>query len=101
MISKELLAVTEEFNKVLKDTDASQRETMLAQTVKLGEEIGELCEAVIDICNWQREDKDETDIESEFADVILTTLVLANTCGVDINKALEAKVDKLQKRFSL
>jgi NTP pyrophosphatase (non-canonical NTP hydrolase) len=37
-------------------------------------------------------------LELEFADVIITTLLLANSLNVDINKSLEKKVNIIKNR---
>jgi NTP pyrophosphatase (non-canonical NTP hydrolase) len=75
----------------------------LVQTVKINEEIGELCDTVLAYDSLQRTEKlDEfgkTDIEDEVADVIITTLLLAETVGIDIESALEEKIERIEKRY--
>ena len=75
---------------------------ILARTVKLGEELGELCNEVLAHHGLQRQGKLEEHHEGklldEFADVILTTLLIAKSMNVDIEKALEKKMEKLNKR---
>lgn len=76
---------------------------ILARTVKLNEEVGELCNEVLAFNSMQRKEKlehhDGKELEHEFADVIITTLLLANTMGVDIEKALEGKIEKINSRY--
>jgi NTP pyrophosphatase (non-canonical NTP hydrolase) len=75
----------------------------LAWTVKLSEELGELCNEVLAHNGLQRKHKIETfdpnNIDDEFADVIITTLLLAEQMGVDIKNALDNKVKKINKRY--
>ncbi|MFH0978309.1 MAG: MazG-like family protein [Candidatus Woesearchaeota archaeon] len=75
---------------------------ILARNVKLAEEVGELSNEVLASLSFQRKsklDKAESDnLSEEFADVIITALILAKAMDVDINKALDAKVEKVKKR---
>ncbi len=75
---------------------------ILAKTVKCSEEFGELCNEILKNSSLQRKDKLETvkreDLEAEFADVILTTLLLAKSMNVDVEKALNQKIDMIKKR---
>jgi len=76
---------------------------ILAQTVKLTEELGELCSEVLAHKSLQRKQKldnyNKKNISEEFADVIITALLLAKTMNVDIEKALENKLKKINKRY--
>lgn len=69
--------------------------------IKISEEVGELAEEVLLLNKIQRKEKTETresQIAGELADVIITTLILAENVDVDIIKALETKIDKIKKR---
>ncbi len=89
-------------NKFGKNTP-TQKERILARTVKLTEELGELCNEVLSFNKDQREEKldnyDEDNLPNELADVIITTLLLAKTMEVDIEKALIKKIEKINKRY--
>jgi NTP pyrophosphatase (non-canonical NTP hydrolase) len=80
----------------------NEEEVILARTVKLGEEFGELCEEVLAYNLLQRKQKldncDKENLPEEFADVIITTLLLAKTMNADVEKALEEKMQKLNHR---
>jgi NTP pyrophosphatase (non-canonical NTP hydrolase) len=80
----------------------NEEEVILARTVKLGEEFGEICEEVLAYNLLQRKQKldncDKENLPEEFADVIITTLLLAKTMNVDVEKALEEKMQKLNHR---
>lgn len=68
--------------------------------VKVTEEVGELAEAVLSFDGLQRKEKLKKvkDVPDEIADVIITTLILANNCGVDIKKTLQKAIEKRNKR---
>ncbi|MBI5254652.1 hypothetical protein HY932_02635 [Candidatus Falkowbacteria bacterium] len=80
-----------------------QEKRILARTVKLTEELGELCDEVLAYNSLQRKQKldnhDKENLPEEFADVIITVLLLAKAMNVDIEKALEKKVEKVNKRY--
>lgn len=101
---KELLEFIEKENKRIKNLYSIDGEKMtLAQTVKLSEEVGELSSEVLAHNSLQRskklENHDKGNIQGEFADVIFTTLILAKTMDVDIEKALKDKIEKIDKRY--
>jgi NTP pyrophosphatase (non-canonical NTP hydrolase) len=80
-----------------------QEKRILVRTVKMTEEIGELCDEVLAHNSLQRKEKldahDANNLSEEFADVIITTLLLAKAMDVDITKALENKISKVNKRY--
>ncbi|MBT3814446.1 hypothetical protein HOE37_02830 [Candidatus Woesearchaeota archaeon] len=79
------------------------RKLNLPMTVKIMEELGELCDDVLAHSGLQRkeklENKDMENLQEEFADVILTTCNLAENMGVDIEEALKKKIMKVDNRF--
>lgn len=76
---------------------------ILYNTVKLNEEVGELCNDILAILKLQRRSKldkfDKRNIYEEFADVIITTITLALAAGVDTQRALGDKLEKIEKRY--
>ena len=82
---------------------SDQEKRILARTVKLTEELGELCNEVLAYNSLQRKQKldnhDKENLPEEFADVIITTLLLAKAMNIDIEKALERKIEKINKRY--
>lgn len=76
---------------------------ILTKTVKLNEEVGELCNDILSILRLQRKAKldkfDRRNIYEEFADVIITTIQLANAAGVDIERAVGDKLKKIAERY--
>lgn len=77
---------------------------ILYNTVKLNEEVGELCNDILSILKLQRRSKldkfDKRNIYEEFADVLITTIILALAAGVDIERALNDKLEKIEKRYN-
>jgi len=82
---------------------ATQQERILSRTVKLTEELGELCNEVLAFNGDQRQEKldkhDKNNLPFEFADVVITTLLLAKSMGIDIKEALTGKIEKINKRY--
>jgi NTP pyrophosphatase (non-canonical NTP hydrolase) len=74
---------------------------ILTKTVKLNEEVGELCNDILSILKLQRRAKlekfNKANIYEEFADVIITTIQLAIAAGVDVDRALGD--NKIEKRY--
>ncbi len=105
MTLKELLKFITDEDKRLKKYHhycKDNEKTILAQTIKISEELGELCDEVLSFSNMQRKDKlekhNDESLAEEFADVLITTLLLAKNMNVDIEKALERKIIKINKR---
>jgi len=104
MISKKLLNIIENIdnnlNKKYGNSIWNNKENILSRALKLWEETWELNREIL--CKfYQRRDKDFdiTELEYEFADVIITTLLLAKSLDIDINKALELKLKKIKNRW--
>jgi len=76
---------------------------ILTKTVKLNEEVGELCNDILSVLKLQRRAKlekfDKRNIYEEFADVIITTIQLAQTAGVDIERAIGDKLKKIEEKY--
>jgi NTP pyrophosphatase (non-canonical NTP hydrolase) len=76
--------------------------TILARTVKLMEELGELCNDVLAHSSLQRKEKldtlDKENLSKEFADVIIVLLLLAHVMGVDIFEGLGNAIKKVKAR---
>lgn len=82
--------------------DKDEKEILLANTIKIGEELGELYNEVLAHKGFQRKDKldkmDVKEIEKEIADVILTTFILARRFNINIENALNTKIEKIKSR---
>ncbi len=76
---------------------------ILARTVKLQEEVGELSNDILSILSLQRKSKlaefTKTNMYEEFADVVLSVMMLANAVGVDMERAVNHKYQKLIKEY--
>lgn len=75
---------------------------ILTKTVKLNEEVGELCNDILSILRLQRKAKldkfDKRNIYEEFADVVITVMQLAVASGVDMERAVHDKIKKIEER---
>lgn len=75
---------------------------VLYQTVKLNEEVGELCNDILAVLTLQRKAKlklfDKRNLYEEFADVLITTAQLANVMGVNLDRAVKDKLRKIKQR---
>ena len=82
---------------------SNQDKQIFACAIKLGEEFGELCQEVLFHSSLQRKSKmdkfKKENLSEEFADVLISTLLLAQEMNVDIEKALENKIKKIDKRY--
>ncbi|MBS3147917.1 hypothetical protein J4219_03460 [Candidatus Woesearchaeota archaeon] len=76
---------------------------VLARTVKLGEEVGELCAEILAHQSLQRTEKLEKSsndtLSEELADVLITTLLVAGSLNVDVKTALRKKMEKINARY--
>jgi len=74
----------------------------LAQTVKLGEEVGELQAEVLGALEYQRREKagrySRDTLGGELADVMVCVALLADTFGVDLARAVASKIEQLETR---
>ncbi|MCU0678661.1 MAG: MazG-like family protein [Candidatus Pacebacteria bacterium] len=80
----------------------TEKERLFSRVVKLNEEVGELCEAVL--CEFdsnQRKKEREIDMDAELADVLICTLLLARNREKNIWDEVEKKVEKQLQRFNL
>lgn len=84
--------------------DHTKREIILGRTVKISEELGELCDEVLASMGDQRVGKmDGRNVESladEFADVVITTFLLAKSMDVDVMEALARKTEKIKVKHN-
>lgn len=103
---KELMAWAEAQNARLKrhfDYRGDDEKWMMAKAVKLTEEVGELCDEVLAHSSLQRVDKvdghEKENLPKEVADVLICTLLLAQSMGVDVEAALKARTEQMTKRF--
>ena len=74
----------------------------LAQTVKLGEEVGELHAEVLGALEYQRAEKagryTRDTLGGELADVMVCVALLADAFGVDLARAVGSKIEELEAR---
>lgn len=77
---------------------------ILTKTIKLNEEVGELCNDILSVLKLQRRSKlakfDKRNFYQEFADVIIVTIQLASVAGVDIERAINDKMKKIEQKYT-
>ncbi len=100
---KDILKFVDEEDQRLRNDINYADKTMriLARTIKLSEEVGELSDEVLSSLGLQRKEKvneyTKEKLEDEFADVLFITLLLAKVMDVDIMKASERKGKKVER----
>lgn len=76
---------------------------ILANTVKLNEEVGELCNDILSILRLQRRAKlerfDRRNVYQEFADVLITLVQLAVSANVNLDRAVSDKLKTINKQI--
>ncbi len=86
------------------ETFTKREKNILTKTVKLSEEVGELSNDILASLSLQRKSKleefEKSNLYEEFADVILSTSALANSLGVDLDRAVKAKLEKLLTQYT-
>jgi NTP pyrophosphatase (non-canonical NTP hydrolase) len=82
-------------------TDHSERERILIQTMKIAEEVGELTEAVLEETGGQMRSKAHKGLAtgSEIADVLICTLLVADMLGVAVWDEIDTKLETVFKRM--
>ncbi|MDO8507516.1 MAG: MazG nucleotide pyrophosphohydrolase domain-containing protein [bacterium] len=102
---KELLDFIRYENKRLKAASPinDEEKRVFVQLAKVYEELGELSEEILAHHSMQRKEKliqrEEGNLADEFADVIITVLILSDVMGIDIEKSLLKKIDKIKARI--
>ena len=78
---------------------------LYTQAAKLVEEVGELHAQLLGRSKLQRLGKlhqfGHENLEGEFADVMICTLILAEVAHIDVVKALRAKMDVIDRRVAM
>lgn len=101
---QELQTYCDEFIKKLEKhygLESDKEKDRWAYALKLGEEVGELFDVILKLKGYQRDIKlngNNTELEDELADVLLTTIILARSFKIDVDKILQSKMDKINSR---
>lgn len=107
MISQDFLNYVENaienLENYYEDLDQTKTEKILSYNAKLNEEVWELNSEVLAFLWRQRKEKlknyNTDNLKWEFCDVLLTALILAKSMNIDINEAIQFKMDKINKRW--
>ena len=80
----------------------SPRNLVLALAGEVGE-LASLMQWVPDeeMERWLKDENNQTDLEAELADVFSYLLRLADTAGIDLSRALEAKIALNESRYPI
>ncbi len=101
----EFLKFIKTIDQKLKDAGYDKEKRILARAVKLSEELGELSDEVLSFNDDQRKEKldahDKNNLPEEFADVIITAFLLAESMNVDVEKGIESKIEKIKGRYGI
>jgi len=100
---KELLGfINEEKIKLDEKVDISEKEKILTQVAKISEELGEFINEILLNLSLARDEKlqelDKKNINNEFADVIISSMIVAKLLNIDIESALENRIKILKER---
>ena len=80
-----------------------EMELIVRKTLKIGEELGELNEAVLAEMGLQRQEKLDSykreDLEKELADVVISALTLARYLNIELEEWLMKRLDFVEKRI--
>jgi NTP pyrophosphatase (non-canonical NTP hydrolase) len=98
-ISERLQKIDDYFRVI--SPDWSERERLHGRTVKLNEEVGELCEAALYEVDPVQQHKSDIDFDSELADVMIVTLLLAKDRHRDIWEEVDKKLTKQMRKYNL
>jgi NTP pyrophosphatase (non-canonical NTP hydrolase) len=81
----------------------TEKEMIMARMCKTTEEVGELSEQVLKSLGFQRKEKmidvNKEDLAEELVDVLITSFLLGEAFEVDIEMAIEKKVEKIKNRL--
>ncbi len=80
--------------------DWSDKEFALLNTIKLGEEVGEVNNEVLKYFKCGRNNKleEKNELSNEIADVMVVCAVLAGSMSLDLNEAIEKKIKIIEER---
>ncbi|MDP2669542.1 MAG: MazG nucleotide pyrophosphohydrolase domain-containing protein [bacterium] len=109
MISAELLDLLTRAMQRLHDDhhDEDLDKTKLMHLAKLNEEVGELAQQILGSCQAQQlraeKNKEFTkeNLAKEGGDVLITTMILLLSQGVDINEAIQKRVQTISERLKI
>ncbi|MFA6255886.1 MAG: MazG nucleotide pyrophosphohydrolase domain-containing protein [Candidatus Absconditabacterales bacterium] len=107
MDMQQLLEAADKVHKyfIQKDITIDTEKHSLLSVIKLAEEVGELNEQILLHYGHSRKEKMEKyspqNLAEEIADVIFTTMLVAKSLDVDIQKALSNKMEKIYTRLGI
>lgn len=102
LLQKKVKILTEKIRPRFKLYSQQEKE-ILFRTIKLNEEVGELCSEILTVLKLQRKSKvqkfSKKNFQHEFADVLILTMQLANATGIDLESAVQEKIAIIERRY--
>lgn len=84
----------------LRYKNETEKERILARTVKLNEEVGELCQEILRNLDEKRDRKfSNENLKMEFADVILTTMLIAEKMNINLEESIQNKIKNIEAKY--
>ncbi len=100
-IQNKIDAINARFKQIEGETEL--KTLMLKKVLKIGEEYGELCDAMLSEIGNQRKSKldahSSQNFNEELADVIVAALTLARYLDLDLGVLIMNKLNKIEKRL--
>ncbi len=93
----QIMDVARYLNRRIED-EFPARESRVRQIIAIAEECGEFVGAARRYLGMARRSGPFEDVESELADVVIVAMCTADVFGVDIEKAVMTKLDKILNR---
>ncbi len=103
---KKIQEKVDAINKYFEETEGHVPEIdrIVRKTLKIGEELGELNEAVLAEMGLQRQEKLDSykreDLEKELADIVISTLTLARYLNIELEPWLLKRLDEVERRIA-
>lgn len=100
-IITKLTAIEAELLKRYPDYAKDHDKAILAKSVKLNEEVGELMAEVLHHLQLQRQDKgyDPDNLKREFGDVFNSLILLGLSLGIDVRTAIGQRVEEMYDKY--
>ena len=82
--------------------ECTDKEFALFNAIKLGEEVGEVNNEILKHFKAGRKNKlkQEQNLESELADVMIVLSIIAEDMNINLEKAIEEKIKIIEERYN-
>lgn len=102
-LKSKIAKISAHIDEYLENKNTTKTEKVLFKSAKLPEEVGEFYSELLIHLDFARKEKVGTSekLKKELADVIITSLVIAEELEIDIFHHIEQKIEKVYERFWL